>query len=164
LIRCFANMYAKLLINACRATGAAATASVVEIPFGQRAPTTMLGAHLHAFVLLYSSRLLIVLYSPNGVKVRTNTNGLQKPEAYDIPSGKKEYKRSTHEYKGVQTEYKTPREITSRAVQTDYTLSTNGVQKNTSKYKRLAMFRNDFQASTVNWKPTGQSVFNYCRR
>ena len=36
-----------------RATGAAATARAVVIPFGQRAPSTMLGAHLHAFVVLY---------------------------------------------------------------------------------------------------------------
>ena len=36
-----------------RATGAAATARAAVIPFRQRAPSTMLGAHLHAFVFLF---------------------------------------------------------------------------------------------------------------
>ena len=91
---------------------------------------------------MYSSRLLIVLYSPNGVRVQTNTNGiqilrennipggtneykrntndiqheLQKPEGSDIPGGTNEYKRSTS---GAQTEYKNPRGTTSQAVQTN---------------------------------------------
>ena len=170
----------------------------------QRAPITMLGAHLHAFVLLYSSRLLISLYSPNGVRVQTNINGVQKPNALvnthththtrthasaplflcfsahrcrgngacrsdpvwptgtqynarstfarfctfvllrllillyspngvriqtntngaqilegnDIPGGTNEYKRSTPEYRRVQTNYKNLRKTTSQAVQT----------------------------------------------
>ena len=104
------------------------------IPFGQRAPSTMLGAHLLSFVLLYSSRLLIVLYSPNGVRVQTGTNGIQKLGGNDVPSSTHQYKRSTHEYKGIQTEFKNPRELTSRAVQTDYKRSTDWVQ---TEYKRI---------------------------
>ena len=46
----------------------------------------------------------------------------------DIPSGSNEYKRSTHEYKGIQTDYKNPRELTSRVVQTGYKRRTDGVQ------------------------------------
>ena len=130
------------------ATGAAATARAVVIPFGQRAPSTMLGAHLHAFVLLYSSRLLIVLYSPNGVstygyKWSTKTYGKRHPERY-----RNEYKRSTHEYKGIQTEYKNPRELTSRAVQTGYKRRTNGVQ---TEYKRI-------QANTNGYKTNKRST------
>ena len=132
LIRCFANIYAKLPVNACRSTGAAATACAVVIPFGQRAPSTMLGSHLHAFELLYSSRLLIVLYSPNGVRVQTNTNGVQKPEGNDIPSGTNEYKRSTLEYKGVQTEHKTrwnSHPSGTNGVQTEYKRGTKGYKR-----------------------------------
>ena len=97
---------------------------------------------MHAFVLLYSSRLLIVLYSPNGVRVQTGTNGIQKLKGNDIPSGTNEYKRSTHEYKGIQTEYKNPRELTSRAAQTGYKRSTNGVQ---TEYKRIQANTNGVQ-------------------
>ena len=131
-------------IGMIRATGAAATARAVVIPFGQRAPSTMLGAHLHAFVLLYSSRLLIVLYSPNGVRVQTGTNGVLIM-GNDIPSGTDEYKRSTHEYKGMQKEYKNLRELTPRAVQTGYKRSTNGVQ---TEYKRIQANTNGVQTIT----------------
>ncbi len=128
-------------------TSATAAASAVMIPFGQRAPSTMLGAHLHAFVLLYSSRLLIVLYSPNGVRVQTGTKGIQKPKGNDIQSGTNDYKRSTHEYKGVQTEYKYPRELTSRAAQTGYKRNTNGVQ---TEFKRIQANTNGVQNKARN--------------
>ena len=157
-------MYAKLLVHTCRATGAAATARAVVIRFGQRAPSRMLGTYLHTFVPLYSSHFLIVLYLLNGVRVHTNANGVQKPEGNDITSGTKEYKRSRHENKGVQTEYKNRWEPTSRAVQTENKRSTNRLQKNTSEHKRFGMFRKDFQASTVSCKPIGQSVSSFCRR
>ena len=144
-------------IGMIRATGAAATARAVVIPFGQRAPSTMLGAHLHAFVLLYSSRLLIVLYSPNGVRVQTNTktgggrhperyervqtehtrmqrstNGIQKPQVTSR-AVQTEYKRGTKEYKRIQTEYKTKLETTSLTSQT----STNGIQTTTTELSKL---------------------------
>ena len=61
----------------------------------------MLESHLPFFVLLYSSRLLIVLYSPNGVRVQTNTHGIQILRENNIPSGTSEYKRNTNEYKRV---------------------------------------------------------------
>ena len=132
-------------IGMIRATGAAATARAVVIPFGQRAPSTMLGAHLHAFVLLYTSRLLIVLYSPNGVRVQTGTNGVQQFMGNDIPSGTNEYNRSTHKCKGVQTEHNNPRELTSRAAQTGYRRSTNGVQ---TEHKRIQANTNGVQTIT----------------
>ena len=74
------------------------------IPFGQRAPSTMLESHLRTFVLLYSFCLLIILYSLSGVRIQTATNGIQKPNGNNISDGLNEYKRSTNEYKRVQTE------------------------------------------------------------
>ena len=69
--------------------------------FGQRAPSTMLESHLRTFVLLHSSRLLIVLYSPNGVRIQTASNGVQKPNGNNISDG---LRRVQTEYKRVQTE------------------------------------------------------------
>ena len=58
------------------------------------------------YVLLYSSRLLIVLYSPNGVRIQTATNGVQKPNGNNISDRLNEYKRSTNQYKRSTNEYK----------------------------------------------------------
>ena len=111
-------------------TGAAAAARAVVIPFGQRAPSTMLGSHLCyfcTFVLLTSPNNIIFAKrgeSTNEYKrntntwgkqhprrykriqteykrVQTSTDGVQKPESNDIPGGTNEYKRSTNEYRRV---------------------------------------------------------------
>ena len=71
----------------------------------------------------------------------------------DVPSGKNQYRRSTHEYKGIQTEYKNPRELTSRAVQTgykEYKRGTNGIQKNTSEHKRSTNDEGHYIFGTTN--------------
>ena len=103
-------------------TGAAAAARAVVIPFGQRAPSTMLGSHLRTFCTF------VVLPSPNTIifakrgestneykqitntsgkrhpkrhkriqteytRVQTSTDELQKPEGNDITGGTDEYKR-----------------------------------------------------------------------
>ena len=95
-----------------------------SIPFGQRAPSTMLEAHLRTFVVLYSSRLLIVLYSPNGVIIQTGTNGVQKPWKQHL----RRFGRVQEERRRAQAEYKNVRGMPSRTSQTN----TNGVQTSTN--------------------------------
>ena len=65
----------------------------------------------------------------NGVQIdyKWGTNGAQKNTS--------EYKRSTREYRGVQTEHNNPRELTSRAAQTGYKRSTKEYKRIQTEYK-----------------------------
>ena len=125
----------------------------------------MLGAHLHAFVLLYSSRLLIVLYSPNGVstngykrstttqgkrhperykrvqtehtRIQRSTNGVQQPEGANIPSGT----NGVHtEYKRITKEYKRIQTEYKTKLETTPLTSqtiTNGIQTITNGIQKV---------------------------
>ena len=75
----------------------------------------------------------------------------------DIPNATNEYKLSTHECKGIQKEYKNPRELASRAVQTGYKLITNGVQ---TEYERIQANTNGLQTITNGvLKLKGHDIF-----
>ena len=102
-------------------------------------------ARFCTFVLLPSPNSIIFAKrgeSTNGYK--RITRNLRETTSRAVQN---EYKRSTREYKGVQTEYNNQRELTSRAAQTGYKRSTNGVQ---TEYKRIQANTNGVQNKVRN--------------
>ena len=121
-----------------------------SIPLSQRALSTMLESHLRTFLLLYSSRLRIVLYSPNGVRIQTGTNEVQKSRR---KHNLRRFEQVQAEHRRVQAEYKNLRGMPSRTEQTSTNggqTSTNGIQREQREYKN--------PRETISW--TVQTISN----